>query len=373
MGRRAALGAAVLVVTSAVAGAAEAAEAPAGDAGEAARQRGIHLRKEGDDAGALPEFQNAYQLVHTPRAAAQLGLVEQALGHWDDADVHLTEAIRTAADAWVEKNRPALQKSLAVVKDHVGTLQVTGEPEGADIYVNGRRRGQIPMGNPITVVAGDVDVEVRASGYKRATQKVTIAAYAYRPLVVRLERLDGAVASPVAVAPGAAEPIRSGATDSVGRTPAQPSRADPVAATDGPGPGEARAATGDRGRSAWPIVGWSLSGAGAVTVGIGVFEALAGQSKINAASTDADRANATANPALYMAAAAKLSDGNGQRTTGRVLIFAGGAVAAAGLVLALTTGHAADSGGTSVARLQPSIDLAAGRPSSAGLSMRGTW
>ena len=123
----------------------------------------------------------------------------------------------------------------------------------------------------------------------------------------------------------------------------------------------------------WPIVGWSVAGAGAVIAAVGIVEALAGQSKIDAASTDADRANAMANPTLYMNAAAKLSDGSSQRTTGRVLMIAGGAAAVAGLVVALTTGHASDATATRVARWQPSIDLEPGRLAFARLSVAGSW
>jgi len=358
---------------SASAGVANASDAPAGAPGEAAIQRGIRLRKAGDDAGALPEFQAGYQLAHTPRAAAQLGLVEQALGHWDDAEVHLTEAVRTTDDAWVEKNRAALQKSLAVVKDHVGTLQVTGEPEGAEIYVNGRRRGQIPMSKPITVMAGDVDVEVRASGYKRAAQKVTIAAFAYRPLVIRLERLEGANASAVDAGSASQDEHRTGATAPSASDLALRSAGEPAPAARAVAPG-APIATKDEARSSlWPIVGWSVAGAGAVAAAVGVVEALAGQSKIDAASTDADRANATANPTLYMSATAKFSDGSSQRSTGRVLMIAGGAAAAAGLVVALTSGHASGAAAAPVARWQPSIDLAMGPLTSARLSVVGLW
>jgi len=371
--RRVAIIAAV-IATSALARPVDASDAPPGEPGEAAIQRGIRLRKAGDDAGALPEFQSAYQLAHTPRAAAQLGLVEQALGHWDDAEVHLTEAVRTAGDAWVEKNRPALQKSLAVVKEHVGTLQVTGEPEGAEIYVNGRRRGQIPMSKPITVMAGDVDVEVRASGYKRAAQKVAIAPFAYRPLVIRLERLEDAAASPApAGAAASSDDHRAGGTAPGGPALATRIEAEPAPAASAVPPGEAVPAAGERRGSVWPIVGWSVAGAGAVTAVVGIVEALAGQSKIDAASADADRANATANPTLYATAAAKFSDGSSQRTTGRLLMIAGGAVAAAGLVVALTTGHGSDAGATRSARWQPSIDLEPGRLMSARLSFVGRW
>ena len=41
--------------------------------------QGIALRRAGDDQGALPLFEQAYHDTHAPRAAAQLGLCEQAL------------------------------------------------------------------------------------------------------------------------------------------------------------------------------------------------------------------------------------------------------------------------------------------------------
>jgi PEGA domain len=366
------IAAAIVAAIVAFAGAARAAETPTSDAGEpaeAAIQRGIHLRKAGDDAGALPEFQNAYQLVHTPRAAAQLGFAEQALGHWDDAEGHLSEAVRTTGDPWVEKNRPALQKSLAAAKDHVGTLQITGEPEGAEVYVNGRRRGQIPMSNAVSVMAGDVDIEVRATGYKRTAQKVNIAAYQYWPLVVRLERIEGAVAAPRAdVAATAGERGQGIAV----RAPLELASAAPPTATAQAVPFEPAEAPSASLRAVLPMVGWSAAGAGAVVAAFGVYEALAGQSKIDAASSDADRANATADPRLYMNASAKFSDGSNQRTTGRVLIVVGGIVAAGGAILAVTTWRAPDAGGA-VAHVEPSIQTDGGRRISTGLSVTGRW
>jgi hypothetical protein len=62
-------------------------------------RRGIELRKAHDDPGAVPYFQKAYDLVHTPRAARQPGLAEQALGRWEDAEQHVREALGMWAPA----------------------------------------------------------------------------------------------------------------------------------------------------------------------------------------------------------------------------------------------------------------------------------
>src|SRR5689334_12741785 len=57
-------------------------------------QRANTLRRAGDDEGALPILQKAYELYRSPRTSAQLGIVESALGRWVDVDDHLTYALK---------------------------------------------------------------------------------------------------------------------------------------------------------------------------------------------------------------------------------------------------------------------------------------
>jgi len=53
---------------------------------DAALKRGIDLRRRGDDAQALAEFQRAYAWYRSARALAQIGFAEQGLGRWHDAE-----------------------------------------------------------------------------------------------------------------------------------------------------------------------------------------------------------------------------------------------------------------------------------------------
>jgi len=50
------------------------------DPADAAIRRGVDLRRQGQDDQALQEFKKAYELSPSPRALAQIGLAEQALG-----------------------------------------------------------------------------------------------------------------------------------------------------------------------------------------------------------------------------------------------------------------------------------------------------
>lgn len=57
-------------------------------------RKGVELRRKGRNQEALAEFQKAFfEVAHTPRAAAQLGLCEQSLGNWLRAHLHLSDAL----------------------------------------------------------------------------------------------------------------------------------------------------------------------------------------------------------------------------------------------------------------------------------------
>ncbi len=155
---------------------------------EALIRRGIEFRKALDDLAARAEFQKAYDLTHSPRAAAQLGLAEFALGRWEDADAHVGEALRVPSDPFITKYRGELEESLATIKSHIARVDVVGEPTGAEVFVNGRGAGQLPLGGPVSVSAGQVDVELRAVGFKRQSRTVTLAPGQYQRMAMRLER-----------------------------------------------------------------------------------------------------------------------------------------------------------------------------------------
>src|SRR6478609_9704495 len=114
-------------------------------------RHGIELRKALDDEAAALEFQKAYDLIHTPRAAGQLGLAEQALGRWEDAEHHIREAMQASGDPWIVKNQAVLADALGIIQGHLGRVEVMGDPEGADVSVNGRKVGKLPLAEAVPV------------------------------------------------------------------------------------------------------------------------------------------------------------------------------------------------------------------------------
>jgi len=181
----------------------------ANDAAAEAEQlirRGIQLRKTRDDQAAAREFQKAYQLVRSPRAAGQLGLAEQALGRWEDAERHVSEAIRATDDPWVSHNRAVLDRSLATIQQHLGRVEITGDPEGAEVSVNGHSIGKLPLPEPVRVSAGQVDIDLRAPGFAPAQRTLTIVGGQYQPVVIHLAKDRAPIAVRTTTLPEAAPP-----------------------------------------------------------------------------------------------------------------------------------------------------------------------
>lgn len=149
--------------------------APAVAAGdpEALIQQGIELRREGKDFQALDYFKRANELAPTPRSFAQLGLVEQALGRWVAAEEHLTTALRAETDEWVRANHGVLVESVRVVRSHITTVELRGEPDGAAITVNGAAVGTVPLPGPLRLGEGDAEIVLEAPGHESATRSLS--------------------------------------------------------------------------------------------------------------------------------------------------------------------------------------------------------
>jgi hypothetical protein len=232
-------------------------------------RRGVELRRAHDDEAAAREFRKAYDLMRTPRAAAQLGLAKQALGLWEDAERFLGEALRSPEDAWVAKNKSTLDMAMGIIQGQLGRVEVIGDPEGADVAINGRRVGKLPIGEPVRVSAGQVDVDVTAAGYSPVQRTVTLVGGQYQRVVVHLSKVE---APPVASTESAAKPVSgptvtASATSTDTSTPTSPSASVGASVTasahaNEEGPSSARIAL------KWTAAGLAVAGVAAGVIGV---------------------------------------------------------------------------------------------------------
>ena len=181
-------------------------------------RRGVESRRNHDDMKAWELFHQAYELHQHPRAAAQMGLAEQALGRWIDAEAHLVEALAASSDGWIDKHAATLRTSLAQVRTHVGSLEVLGGPAGAEIVIEGAVVGKLPLTKPIHVRAGECRFEMTAPGYEPVTRSVQVAAGALVRETVNLSRSVVAAHGPAAEMTAPPPPPREAARPAVEAT-----------------------------------------------------------------------------------------------------------------------------------------------------------
>jgi hypothetical protein len=248
-----ALAAIVLAVTMLGSAArAHAADSAGGGDEDAALRRGFELREKGSDEAALAEFQRAYDVKKGARARAQMALAEQALGRWIDAEAHLAEALQRTADPWIARNRTLLDEALVEIRQHIGSLELSGGTPGAEVRVNGRVAGRMPLDRPLRVEAGSVSLEVRAAGYLPVIRTINVPAngLAREPITL--------VAASAAAGVHAAPEMARTSAEQRGAGAAAPSGAEP--ANDSHGPSQIKRPLG---------IGLGIAGIGALGVGVG--------------------------------------------------------------------------------------------------------
>jgi hypothetical protein len=291
-----------VVLALAIVGYGAAARAQAG-CGDAQIQRGNELRRAAQDEAALAEFQQAWEACHSARAQGQMALAEAALGLWVDADRHLTAVLASAGDPWVARSRAQLETVLAQVATHLGQLEVRGGVPGAEVQLDGRAVGTLPLPAPLRLAGGSATLVVRAAGYVPLTRMVLVTP-------------GSLVRESITLVPVPAEPIRS---ETVAPSPG-PVRAEVLAP---PGEGPARGGT-------QRVLGWAAAGGAVLLLGGGVVATVVA----NSAQGEVDDCNLSRMTTTYCTD--QMATRDSADTLAIVGYVSGGALAVTSLVLLLT-------------------------------------
>ena len=164
--------------------------------------RGVELRKKGDHAGALRDFQAAHEKEPSGRTLAQMGIAEATLQRWVDAENHLSQALESTIP-WVEKNRATLEQTLQTVRTHTAEISIYGTT-GAVVTVGDKIVGRIPLPSTPLVNEGAVTIKVESPGHKPFVETLPAKGGAQLIVTATLEPLapePAPIPAPVAPAP----------------------------------------------------------------------------------------------------------------------------------------------------------------------------
>jgi hypothetical protein len=200
--------------------------APPSEDPEALIRIGNELRRKGDQERAVGYFRRAYELAHTPRSAAQLGLSELALDRFGAAETHLSEALRSD-DPWVVEHAKAIQASRTTARQHLLGVELVGAPRDATIVLGDGTLVPLPADGTLWLTPGPEALKVQAIGHKDAAVQVTGAAGEHHKIQLAMPALvDLAAPAPPKTpepAPVVTEPVAAPTAPPATDTDAQPS------------------------------------------------------------------------------------------------------------------------------------------------------
>ncbi len=155
--------------------------------------RGLRLFNQGDNAGALAEFTEAYALIPHPLVLFNLALVHVSMRRPVEAVDALERIVKQPGSLSADRLAKA-QQLLAEQGALIGTLLVTTNVEGATIEMDQVEVATAPLSQPISVASGTHLVTVVAPGYQPTHRKISVAGQREVKLEFQLQQLQGRVA-----------------------------------------------------------------------------------------------------------------------------------------------------------------------------------
>lgn len=138
-------------------------------------------KKAGDQAmealryeDALAAYGDVYAVTKDPAMLYNMGRSLQALNRFPEALAKL-RAFEVVAPPDLKARVPRLAKLIAEIRDHVSTLTITTNVEGARIVVRSTVVGKSPLPAPLELVSGPAEIEIDAEGYFPAKKSVVLA------------------------------------------------------------------------------------------------------------------------------------------------------------------------------------------------------
>lgn len=138
-------------------------------------ERGVELYREGSLDAALVEFERAYEAVPDYRVLYNLAQVQSQRGEYVEAMALFEKYLDEGKDAVAPARKAEVEQDLSKLQRRVAKLWVDSNVAGAELFVNERLVGTLPLSQPVTINSGVCDVRVVKPGFEPRTQRIKVA------------------------------------------------------------------------------------------------------------------------------------------------------------------------------------------------------
>jgi hypothetical protein len=168
---------------------------------------------------AVESFSEAYRLVPSPKVLFNLGIAYLSVARYADALEALEGFLREATDAPAASQETA-RRHVEELRPKVATLDLTSDRPRAELFLDGRSRGETTFDHALTIDAGPHELRARAGD---ATTEQRFTAQAGQRVAVALTFTAPPAPILAAVPPPPPAALVSAPPPSASReTPAQP-------------------------------------------------------------------------------------------------------------------------------------------------------
>ena len=135
----------------------------------------MHLFQHGHVAGALAEFEVAYDIHPNSAALQNIALCQKALFRYREAKASLQKLLARHQHELTPTDHKTVQAVIAELDDFIGTVRVTVVPPTARVTLDDTTLTASDLAHPIELDVGEHRVRVEADGYEAAQRSLTVA------------------------------------------------------------------------------------------------------------------------------------------------------------------------------------------------------
>lgn len=185
---------------------------------------GVSRYEANDYQGALEAFQEAYRLAPHPTVRVNMANCYEHLGRPLEA-LHHFEAFLAESDGASRQQRREVEAAMQRLRQQVGELRLAVAPDGAMVTIDSAETRRAPILEPIRLVAGTHQIDVRLDGYRTQHREVQVVGGGSERISILLERgQDEPVAAASPARQPTSEPAAEGPSESTAEASATPAQ-----------------------------------------------------------------------------------------------------------------------------------------------------